>query len=250
MPKLLLASDLHTEFYRDPLALAKRAVPPAWTPENLDFLVLAGDIVVPPRQDPEHVKQVFEYLGQRAKHVLYVEGNHEYYGCNSATEVEEGLRSVLPANAHWLRNSEATVGGVHFYGGTLWFNNADQMDFYYKRGLNDFSQIGGFTDWVYERSRAFTEGALALLRPETVVLSHHLPHPKSTAEQYKSSPVNRFFTCDQTQVITEKQPRLWVHGHTHLPCDYALGQTRVICNPYGYPQERGAAEYPQVVIEL
>jgi Icc-related predicted phosphoesterase len=247
---LLLVSDLHTEFYRDPLPVVRKAVPPAWTPGNLDFLALVGDIVVPSRQSAGHVRQIFEYLGQRARHVLYVEGNHEYYGCESASDVEESLRSSLPANCHWLSNSEATIDGVHFFGGTLWFNNADQMDFYHQQYLNDFSQIGGFTDWVYERSRHFTEQALVIVRPETVVLSHHLPHPKSTAEQYKNSTLNRFFTCDQTQVITEKQPRLWVHGHTHLPCDYALGGTRVICNPYGYPQERGSAEYPQVVVEV
>ena len=32
--------------------------------------------------------------------------------------------------------------------------------------------------------------------------------------------------------------KLWVHGHTHSPSDYMVGDTRVVCNPLGYPGER------------
>jgi hypothetical protein len=31
---------------------------------------------------------------------------------------------------------------------------------------------------------------------------------------------------------------LWIHGRTHVPCDYKLFGTRVVCNPKGYPSER------------
>jgi hypothetical protein len=30
---------------------------------------------------------------------------------------------------------------------------------------------------------------------------------------------------------------LWVHGHTHLSCDYEVGGTRVVANQRGYPGE-------------
>ena len=33
--------------------------------------------------------------------------------------------------------------------------------------------------------------------------------------------------------------RLWIHGHTHAPCNYTVGETQVICNPRGYPGESG-----------
>jgi len=38
-------------------------------------------------------------------------------------------------------------------------------------------------------------------------------------------------------VIEKYRPELWVHGHTHVPCDYELFDTRIICNPGGYPEE-------------
>jgi Icc-related predicted phosphoesterase len=249
--RLLLVSDLHTEFARNPLDFVSKAVPSTWTPENLDFLALVGDIVVPSRQSPEQVKQVFEYLGQRARHVLYLEGNHEYYGCEAASSVEARLVESFPDNFVWLFNDERTIEGKHFYGGTMWFNNDDQMNFYFKRSMNDFHQIGGFEQWVYKRNQMFTGLGLSFVRPETVVLTHHLPHSNSTPGEYRGSNLNRFFVSDQTQLITEKQPRLWLHGHTHHPCDYTLGDTRVVCNPHGYPNEHTAGwVYPQVVLEI
>lgn len=40
-------------------------------------------------------------------------------------------------------------------------------------------------------------------------------------------------------VIVEKYgPELWIHGHTHVPCDYELLDTRIVCNPRGYPGEK------------
>jgi hypothetical protein len=35
-------------------------------------------------------------------------------------------------------------------------------------------------------------------------------------------------------VIADARPALWVHGHTHDSLDYRIGDTRIICNPFGY----------------
>ena len=37
--------------------------------------------------------------------------------------------------------------------------------------------------------------------------------------------------------VRERQPKLWIHGHSHDRCDYLLGKTRVVANPLGYPNE-------------
>jgi predicted NBD/HSP70 family sugar kinase len=36
--------------------------------------------------------------------------------------------------------------------------------------------------------------------------------------------------------------KCWVHGHTHSTHDYMIGNTRVLCNPRGYPREYGLPE--------
>lgn len=67
-----------------------------------------------------------------------------------------------------------------------------------------------------------------------MVLTHYLPSRHSIAPRWRSSPLNAFFLCDLTSLIAEKQPALWVHGHTHDSIDYRIGDTRVLCNPFGY----------------
>jgi Icc-related predicted phosphoesterase len=54
--------------------------------------------------------------------------------------------------------------------------------------------------------------------------------------------MNAFFVCDMTAHISERQPKLWIHGHSHDRCDYLLGTTRVVANPLGYPSEPRSLE--------
>jgi Icc-related predicted phosphoesterase len=71
----------------------------------------------------------------------------------------------------------------------------------------------------------------------TVVVTHHLPASKSIATRYANDPLNPAFASRLEDVIERYRPALWIHGHTHEPCDYELFRTRVICNPRGYPGE-------------
>ncbi len=231
--KLQVCSDLHLEFYEQPLhLLAKVDFAP-----DLDFLALPGDIVVPCRMDGKNIQRALGFLSTKARHVIFVIGNHEYYG-GSREQVEFVLGSYMPKNFIWLRNNDVTVDGVHFFGGPLWFPNLP-LNQLYERALADFSEIrGDFRTWVYEENRQFREKFTEVVTPQTVVISHHLPHPRSTPLRFTNSQINRFFVSDETNLITEKQPRLWIHGHTHNDCDYMLGETRVVCYPYAYPHER------------
>jgi Icc-related predicted phosphoesterase len=73
----------------------------------------------------------------------------------------------------------------------------------------------------------------------TVVITHHLPALKSIAPRYANDPLNPAFASRLEDMIERYQPTLWIHGHTHEPCDYELSRTRVVCNPRGYPGEYG-----------
>ena len=54
---------------------------------------------------------------------------------------------------------------------------------------------------------------------------------------YFGSPLNRFFVCEMDDVIEKTKPKYFFHGHTHSKIDYQLFNTKVICNPHGYPDE-------------
>ena len=71
-----------------------------------------------------------------------------------------------------------------------------------------------------------------------IVVTHHAPSMYSVAEQYKNDLLSAAFASNLNQFIIEHpQIRLWAHGHCHAPCDYILGETRIICEPFGYYNE-------------
>jgi Icc-related predicted phosphoesterase len=73
----------------------------------------------------------------------------------------------------------------------------------------------------------------------------------SVAKRYANDPLNPAFASRLEDLIEKYQPALWIHGHTHEPCDYELFGTRVLCNPRGYPREkRGSAFDPGLVVEI
>ena len=55
--------------------------------------------------------------------------------------------------------------------------------------------------------------------------------------------VNMEFASRLDDVIEKHRPELWIHGHTHVPCDYGLFDTRTVCNPGGYPGENRRTEF-------
>jgi Icc-related predicted phosphoesterase len=63
--------------------------------------------------------------------------------------------------------------------------------------------------------------------------------------------LNPAFASGLEDVIEKYQPDLWIHGHTHVPCDYELCGTRVVCNPRGYPNEISSDGFaPDLVVEI
>lgn len=84
----------------------------------------------------------------------------------------------------------------------------------------------------------------------TILVSHHLPHPRSIHRKYQGSPLNPSFASDLSRLMGSPVA-LWIHGHTHESCDYFEGGTRVVCNPRGYgPFELNAAFDPILTIEV
>ncbi len=113
--KLLVLSDLHLEFA--PMAVPAEA--------RFDVAVLAGDIGCPG-------SAVFDWVRrspplQRARAVLLVPGNHEYYG--RVMQDERALMQRLAAPSagppaappiHLLDGAAVVIDGVRFLGCTLW----------------------------------------------------------------------------------------------------------------------------------
>lgn len=223
-------SDLHLEFHKDKgREFLDRLVPKA------PILILAGDITM--GRHYENFQNTFEPLVKKFERIIYVLGNHEYYR-SDPKQVSQNvalLQAQFPSVTVLNKNS-ILIGNQRFIGGTMWFAKRERF-IPFKQHLGDFSYIKNFEPWVYEENAKLTTFLYDNVQPEDVVVTHHLPAPESIGPQFRGSPFNDFFLHDCKRFIETVQPRLWIHGHTHVRCDYQIGRTRVVANPMGYPHE-------------
>jgi Icc-related predicted phosphoesterase len=224
--RIQIISDLHLEFHPD----GGRCLLSTMDFQSSDVLLVAGDLC-----SAKTIARSFELLcGVYRGPIIYVPGNHEYYG-SSFSKVDALLAATEQAhpNLSVLNNKTMEVAGRRILGTTLWF--PDQPSNYrYEDMLNDFRMIRGFKEGVYVAHTQARQFLGSELRAGDVVVTHHLPSAESVSARHKKSPLNRFFVSPLDELILQRQPALWVHGHTHDSADYHLGHTRVVCNPFGY----------------
>lgn len=244
MMKLQIVSDLHLEFNQ---TLELRNT------ENADVLILAGDVCVASylkksEASPYHkkglvFKDFFTQIAGEYDRILYVMGNHEHYQ-GTFEKTANILREVLPDNIQLLDNDIISYRGYNFLGGTMWSDLSNPIDaMIVEGGMNDFHIIkrdkhrmrATQTTRDHFRFRDFLRANAAL--ENKIVISHHAPHALSIAPQYQNDKYNPGYYSDMHDLILDLKPRLWFHGHMHWAQDYEVGETRVICNPYAYPQE-------------
>jgi Icc-related predicted phosphoesterase len=246
--QLYVISDIHIEF--------KDFVP---TITAADIVVLAGDIGV----GTSGVEWAAEHYPDVP--VIYVPGNHEFYQHDIG--IIERLKDAAPANVHVLSNDAFEHGGVRFLGTTLWtdfkFNGKGEAWFSRQTAkslIEDFSSIrNGLRLFTPEDSVHLHRDSVHWLVTElekkfsgpTIVVTHHLPSSLSVGKPYKGDPLNPAFASRLEGIIEKYEPDLWIHGHTHVPCDYEVFGTRVVCNPRGYPDERNQPAFrPDLVVSI
>lgn len=200
--------------------------------------------------------------------ILYVTGNHEYYG-EDIEGLDARLRSEIAAGIHFLQCSEVQLGNYLILGATLWsdfalYNNVDSAKSRAQAYMLDYREIRlgsrrivpDDTVAIHKQHRAWLEARLRQAHDggmRTVVMTHHAPSSRSIAPRYSGSDLSAAFASSLDYWMFEPwAPVLWVHGHTHYPVDYMRGRTRVVSNPRGYPYEADTApQYAwEKVIEL
>ena len=113
-------SDVHREISR---YYKVEEWEPTVLPDDADtVLVLAGDI-----EGHGQINSFLERLAERFKAVVFVFGNHEFYG-DSLRVYNRVKRNVVADNIHVLQNSTVTIDGQRFVGTTLWGNLHDIAD--------------------------------------------------------------------------------------------------------------------------
>jgi predicted phosphodiesterase len=262
--KIAVVSDIHRPHWNDSHFDDVVTKPMLFSlhKEKPDLILDAGDL-----EYPEYYDRCFPEFEYRV-----LRGNHDWYGKQWKTSDADvyWLHSMSGSPAEENRTIIATPLWTDLNGGDM--HTMGVVGHY----LNDMRYIKDFTAYAWLEAhrvqRKFLESWVGEdVIPPDVVMTHHLPSFKSVSERYKQKRVddgkggvaylplepasvdykiNYGFASHLDDLVLRLKPKFWIHGHTHIPCDYKLGDTRVICNPCGYPGERRGRPYTPVYIDV
>jgi predicted phosphodiesterase len=232
--KLWVGSDFHIEATRG------WDLPTGDARPDFDVLVVAGDLVT---RMERGVKWLLNRVPDRD--VIYVAGNHEFWGTDLDRTVEKARIAAAGTNLHILQNDSITIGGTIFLGATGW-TNFDLFGDPYRamqaagEVMNDYKKIRvrnhelrlrpAHTLARHMETRAFLQRELGL--PKTlprVVITHMGFHAEAVRRGFEHDPISAAYTSRDPIEGAD----LWIYGHTHESRDFRVGATRVVSNAKG-----------------
>jgi predicted phosphodiesterase len=229
---------------------------------DADVTILAGDVDIRDRG--------LQFARALSNHrpVVYVAGNHEFYG-TAVPKLYEKVRCQAEASAvHFLQNDVFLMGNARFIGATLWTDygllgaaTRELGMMVGKTTMTDFKKIRTSPDYrkltptylytLFRQTIRFFETLLATPHAgPTIVVTHHAPSIQSIEPEYQNDPISASYASNLEELILSHEIDLWIHGHTHHCVDYTIGKTRVVSNQRGYPGECPKGFDPDFTVTL
>jgi len=288
--KILYFSDIHIEMLANitmlagpgdwrkeapyPLSLGPDLRP--FLEEKIDVCVLAGDIgsFVMHEADPiKYADQLAHYLGCE---VMFVPGNHEYYGCKDFFMLRTNTVNTRMDRVHILDNGSTEINGVRFIGSTLWTDYrllgmgmeadcmktasrymADHCGAIRKRGAN-----GGLKNFTVEDARRLCEVSQDFMRlilessppTPTIIVTHHVPlvyndtiNPKFPVNETTSGFMSHL--PDLVDLASKNGTKAWIFGHHHWSLQSEAFGVKLLSSQRGYihMQENANWDGPQIL---
>src|SRR5579859_2382922 len=249
--RIHLYSDLHLDHDEDEgFAYLSQGLA---NEDQADIAVVAGDLYSV--GDARRLVFTLSQFAHSYTDVIFVPGNHDFWQTNPDDllfEVENQrllLDDTDYDRIHMAMTPQVLkVQGQNFLCGTMWYPKPQRDEI---QDFVDMYRIRKGLQWIFDEFSDFYDLLMNTEVQDSIVVTHHLPSNFSTPDKFKGSPTNHFFMTDMSKAIAFKRPKLWLHGHTHDACEYKLFDTRVICNPRGYPFEyKARAEYKPKLIEV
>lgn len=257
-------SDIHNEF-RDgegegwlPPYMYKRAEEAGGKIDAI--LVLAGDI-------ESNSLLLWEYLlvvSKCYKYVVFVPGNHEYYGKEFKSYQEDmltwgGLSNKDPDkyggykkidNLCVLDNTMVEIEDTVLVGSTLWTNfhkcelSANNLkewpiaDFHYIEYADNLITPRDMCK-LFEDSENFIASSVDKFNyigedKRVVVVTHFPPSYESVHPLRATSKLIPYFNPEVDRAIFQHVD-IWIYGHTHDRVNYEIDGCKIVTNPIGYP---------------
>lgn len=235
---LRIYSDLHLEFGVDP--------PDIPAMEKDEIVVLAGDIST----GTTGIQWAQRHFSDRQ--VIYVVGNHEYYGRQFAELLGSARKAARGSNVALLENASLDVGGYRFLGCTLWtdfmIHGEDRQEDCARlasRQMGDYMLIRSRrrsldpkeTIAACQCSKEWLNQEISASDKPLIVVTHHAPTLATVNPRYRASPIAAAFH-NAFDDLFRRPVHLWIHGHTHYNIACVVNGIPVISNQGGYPHER------------
>lgn len=235
--KIRIYSDLHLEFGRFDSLFTEHG--------DEELVILAGDIDVG-SAGVAWAARTFQHVP-----VVYVLGNHEYFGHDFEALVQECKVVAHGSTVHVLERDAFDCHGIRVLGTTFWTDfevygqerMQEAMD-WARESMDDFCLIRrqGCDLMPRDTSEAFASSAywldhqIAAADRPVLVVTHHAPSLETMSPYYKGQISNAAFHSNAEHLL-RSPVRMWVHGHTHSNADAPVNGVRVVTNQWGYPNE-------------
>jgi len=240
------ASDLHLEFPENRAWLLAHPLEP-----KADVLLLAGDIAT--FQKLPGYTDFFRYVGKHFKQVVWIPGNHEYYGGDIAQR-SGALDEEIAHNVRLVNDTTVFTGGARILCTTLWSPIGHMNERAVRRDMNDYHQIrNGGNLLLPAHTTRLHLASLSWLKAElskpfagaTVVMTHHVPTFMHYPPQYKGDALNEAFAVELHDLIADSNVDAWIYGHHHTNTPaFTIGHhpsgrqgTRMLTNQLGYVRQ-------------
>lgn len=241
--RLRVISDVHLEFMHEVayndfvmnfLELSQM--------DPCDVLVLAGDIV----DFVSHQSLLTEFLTKELREcyveVVYVLGNHEYYG-KSIGDVVPSYRALCDKlNVRLLDDEYVDLivrdEVLRVYGGTLWSNLKFSTYLLLKiLEKSNMSYDEMYNNW--QRSMSKLSQHATSDKCAQLIITHYVPSHELVSPEYRTNTSFNdayYVKCDH---LFNNNPHIthWIYGHSHYRDRRRLGDVEFIANPYGYAHE-------------
>lgn len=249
---LRVMSDLHLEHDRGWMI-------PVMDGEADQVLILAGDIV--PFTVMYQIMPFFEDISKRFRQVIYVPGNHEYYGGDIVTGMRLATYKLQKLrNIKLLHDDFIRIDNTYIYGTTLWtslngaiIEKVPYMVADYKCISNGKRRLTpARTMWDNEHSRClirrFNDTDLGANK---VLVTHHPINYDFMSPRWVGSESNPMFyntmpwdEVDDFECV--------ISGHTHDGIRIDDEDKQGYINPRGYPSEgfMGNTFNPFLTVEI
>lgn len=235
-PGFQFMSDLHYERFFDKTTNLYNH---PQIPRRAPYLILAGDIGR--FCDGRALESALRPACDRFEKVLFVPGNHEFYGTSRAEgiRIADDLDSELGNKFAFMNRRRVDLEGVIILGCTLQSHIPEGVHL-----TNDFEMIKG---WSVAEHNAEHETDVQWLKQSlcdisksqpkmrVIIATHYAPafkettHPRLQESKYRycfgSDTLEEFKMWEGANQVSH-----WIFGHTHYNTVFAFGETLVVSN--------------------